>query len=132
MSQAGLGAMIHALSGGNKNDPKKYVGKTIKEIEQIGDHLDIRFEDGVSITILDDGQSCCEDRYMKCDDNLSELVGQKLIEIKVKDITEDDGNETHEIAFLEIQGEKSAATFSFHNEHNGYYGGFGLEIREHK
>jgi hypothetical protein len=99
--------------------------------------MNLEFTDGVKISITDEGQSCCESRYMTCDDEPSELNGQKLIHIITKDgpqpeKSEDDWGDVHDIAFLEIQGDKSSITFATHNQHNGYYGGFGLNISESK
>lgn len=131
MSHPGIGAMLHYLGGGSKKDPALYYGKTIRKAELVDDKFNIEFEDGIKIQISDEGQSCCESRYLTCDDNLNELVGQKLVRIEVKEATEREHEwATHEICFLEIQGDKSSITFATHNEHNGYYGGFGLSIDE--
>ncbi len=130
----GIGSMLHELGGGTENSASKYYGKIIKDatFESMGDgRFYLEFEDGVKIKIYDDGQSCCENRYMTCDDDPKALVGQTLIGIEVKDGGTTKGAwETHEVLFLEIQGNKSAIQFATHNEHNGYYGGFGLNITE--
>lgn len=133
MSQLGIGAMLHYLSGGSQNSADKYYGKKIIKAEMVNDKLNIDFEDNTKISIWDDGQSCCESRYMTCDDVLSDIVGKTLIEIKVKEsepIAVEEGYEVHEIAFLEVATNDCSITLATHNEHNGYYGGFGLTITE--
>lgn len=127
----GIGAMLHELGGGTENSASKYYGRKIKDADFGNNQMTLEFEDGVKIHITDQGQSCCEHRYMTCDDDVKSLVGQKLKHIIVKDTadTGEDGS-SHEICFLEIQGDKSSITFATHNEHNGYYGGFGLNISE--
>ncbi len=111
---------------------EKYYGKKIVEISQGSDHLNIHFEDGTKIQILDDGQACCENRYFKSDDKQQEIIGQKLVGITVKDAPTmfDEDGESHEVQFLEIQCDKSSITIAAHNEHNGYYGGFNIIINE--
>lgn len=133
MSQSGIGAMLHYLSGGSANNPDQYYGKTIKKAELVDDRFNIDFEDGTKISIWDDGQSCCESRYITCDDDLSYLEGKTLTKIEVKEVTEtsdEDDYGDHEIAFLEVGTNDGVVTFATHNEHNGYYGGFGLTITE--
>jgi hypothetical protein len=128
----GIGSMLFELGGGNKHDPAKYYGKVIEEAWEGDKGLNLKFTDGSSISIWDDGQSCCESRYMQVEDDLSILKGKTLKEIKVKS-TGDGEYEygEHEICFLEIStSDPVYLTFSFHNEHNGYYGGFGLRISE--
>lgn len=131
MSQPGIGAMLHDLSGGSEQNPDNYYGKTIKKADFKNDALSILFVDGVKIYISDNGQSCCETRYMRTDDDVEFLNGKELIKIEVKlcDNLPDQYGE-HECVFLEIMVSDGPVTFSFHNEHNGYYGGFGLDIRE--
>lgn len=137
MSQLGVGAMLHYLGGGSQKDPKEYYGKKIKAATFASDNFAIEFEDGVKIKITDNGQSCCESRYMVCDDNPAELEGQILIGIEVKDVNPPHADyckkeycDVHDVAFLEIQDNHSSITFSTHNIHNGYYGGFGLNVSE--
>jgi hypothetical protein len=127
----GIGSILHELGGGTKNSASKYYGRKIKSAEFSGDDMRLTFEDGVNIIISDQGQSCCENRYMTCDDKPSDLVGQELRKIEVKEYkNEDQDYDCHEIAFLEIGTDQTSITFATHNEHNGYYGGFGLDIRE--
>lgn len=112
----------------------KYIGKTITDAEMDGNSLKITFDDDVLIELSDDGQSCCEHRYMTCDDNPKDLIGSKLLSISEKEgrhLPEDeDRYGKHEIVFLEVQTDKTSIQLATHNEHNGYYGGFSLNIRE--
>lgn len=131
MSRAGVGVMLHYLGDGSKESSEKYVGRKITDAKFENDTFTLTFEDGISIDITDQGQSCCEHRYMTCDDDLKPLVGQTLKHIIVKDSEDKSGEyDVHEICFLEVQGDKSSVTFATHNEHNGYYGGFSLNIEE--
>jgi hypothetical protein len=68
---------------------------------------------------------------MRTDDDLASLVGHKLVRIEAKpaDNEPDDYGE-HEVCFVEVGTDQGFITLSNHNEHNGYYGGFGLSIDE--
>jgi hypothetical protein len=128
----GIGAMLHQLGGGSEHSSSEYKDKIIKAIRIDDNKLHITFEDGVSIQVFDDGQSCCESRYMVCDDDLEYLVGKKLVHIASKDATsesEEWGGE-HEVVFVEVMTNDGFITIANHNEHNGYYGGFGLTIKQ--
>mgnify|MGYP001199818599 CR=1 FL=1 len=117
---------------------EQVVGKVIKQVsiseDDWGDSsLEIRFEDGTGIAFFDDGQSCCESRYMSVDgDDLSEFVGAKYVEAFVKDGLEtvSEYGDVHEVQFLEVRTSKGSITVSAHNEHNGYYGGFNITIKK--
>lgn len=144
MSQPGFGAMIHFLGGGSKKNASDYYGRRITAAamstepgyRSIGDGqkeaLNLTFDDGVTIRLTDEGQSCCEHRYMTCDDDLSKLIGGKLAKIEVRDVKEESGEygDEHEQAFVEVATDECFVTIVTHNEHNGYYGGFGLSIDE--
>ena len=137
MSQAGIGAMLHYLGGGSKNDPKKYEGRTITNayLDEVfnGDSgaMTLEFDDGVKIRIWDDGQSCCESRYITCDDDPKSLVGSKLKDIVVTGSDDSESDyDVHEKVFIEVATDQGHIKFVTHNEHNGYYGGFGLTITE--
>lgn len=96
------------------------------------ERLKIEFEDGSKIAIWDNGQSCCESRYMTTDDDVHSLVGGKLARIESKAGPGSTGSygDEHEQVFVEIGTDKGFITIVNHNEHNGYYGGFGLTITE--
>jgi hypothetical protein len=132
MSVLGIGAMIHALKGGSEQSPEKYVGREIVGAALSDDVLRLKFADGVAIELFDDGQSCCESRYVTTDDDVGSLVGRRLVSISAKKGPETEGEygDVHETMFVEVQTDGGFITLTTHNEHNGYYGGFGLTIRE--
>jgi hypothetical protein len=131
----GLGVMIQML-GGNKETVEAHLkaqGKSISEISFSDEKLVLKFTDGTGIKIFDDGQSCCESRYMTTDDDIQSFVGAKFLNAELRDapnIPDDYGD--HEVQFLLINTDKGTFTMESHNEHNGYYGGFGIVIREEK
>ena len=124
----GMGVMINMLGGNEEtvNTLNEVIGQTITDIKLNDNTLELTFE-GTKIGIFDDGQSCCEHRYMDTDDNLSEFVGAKLLDLEKKYAgTQDDdgwGNVT-EIQFLDVKTDKGTFQMKNYNEHNGYYGGF--------
>ena len=128
MGQPGMGVMIGML-GGNADSVAAFtgaVGKTIAAL-RLGDDdaLHFEFSDGSKLKLFDNGQSCCEARYMLTDDNLADFVGAKLLGAEIKEAPDVEAEYgTHEVAFLEIQTDRGAFTMANHNEHNGYYGGF--------
>ena len=114
------------------------LGKTISDLRfsENDSALSITFADGSKLTLFDDGQSCCETRYMRTDDNLAEYIGGRLLGAEVKDVPEligfwedEDEYGDHDIQFLEITTSKGSFVMSNHNEHNGYYGGFCIEAK---
>jgi len=129
----GLGVMINMLGGNEEtvNAVTRSLNKVITDLRIDSDDLKFTFEDGTVLRLYDGGQSCCEHRYMKCDDKLSDYVGQKLVNVEIKkyDNIGDDGYSEHEVQFVEIQTDKDFFTIVNHNEHNGYYGGFSLQAR---
>lgn len=87
--------------------------------------LHVEFEDRSKMKLCDVGQTCCELRYMRTDDDLGDYVGAVLIDIEIRrapDVEDEDG--THEVQFLVVKTSKGDATMSSHNRHNGYYSGF--------
>lgn len=129
----GIGAMLHQLSGGSDNSADKYYGRkiTAAKMDSEKNKFFLTFDDGVKIAIWDDGQSCCEHRYMSTDDDTDFLVGKILTDISVRYAENPDENYgAHEQAFVQVTVNDGSVTFVNHNEHNGYYGGFGLTITE--
>lgn len=125
----GFGAMIYYLSGGSEHDPSEFYGKKILSVEMTEERLSLKLEDQ-TIHIFDDGQSCCEHRHMTTDDDVQSLVGHTLQRIEAKeapDIEDEFGD--YEQVFVEIGTDIGFITIVNHNEHNGYYGGFGLTIK---
>lgn len=102
----------------------------IVETAMIDDHFYLMLDNNVLVDIFDAGQSCCEQRHMKCDDDITGVVGQHLRGI-VEKPTDADGETygVHEILFVEIlTDEGGCLSLVNHNEHNGYYGGFTLSV----
>lgn len=134
MNQLGIGAMLHLLGGGSEHNPEEFYGRTITRAEIKDNNLEIDFESHPGISIWDNGQSCCEERYMSTDDDLNSLVGHKLVRIEAKDGPTSVGEygDEHEQVFVEVGTDIGFITIVNHNEHNGYYGGFGLTITERK
>jgi hypothetical protein len=129
MSSLGIGVMLHTL-GGSSCGSDEFIGKTIALAKLEDNALLIEFSDGEAIEIFDDGQSCCETRYMSTDDDVSWLVGKKWREASIKSAPNiaEEGCDEHEVRFLEIMTEDGCVTFANHNIHNGCYGGFAMKI----
>lgn len=108
-----------------------FVGKVIESVVLDSDDvLHFVFTDGSKMRLWDDGQNCCEHRYMMTDDDLSSFSGTKLVGIEVLDAPdmEDEYGNCHEVQFLEVMTNRGCFTMTTHNEHNGYYGGFCVRI----
>ena len=136
----GMGIRLNML-GGDKETVESFtnaIGKTIKRIElDSANELKIWFTDNTGIKMFDDGQSCCETRFMCCDDDLAPFIGGTLIGAEIADgpdLIADgpdlfDGCEEHNQQFLKVTTSKGVFTVVNHNEHNGYYGGFDIVVR---
>jgi hypothetical protein len=127
----GLGVMIQQLFGSNGAEHvQAAIGKKIESVELYDDErLCFKFADGSTLSLFDDGQSCCESRYMRTDDDLSYYVGAEFQNVEIKDgpdQEDDEYGEAHECQFLVITTDKGQFTMSNHVEHNGYYGGFAI------
>lgn len=126
----GLGVILNEL-GGNQDSvkaiQKAFESPVIKEVTFSGGALHFVMESGFRFKISDEGQSCCESRYMKCDDDLSQFAGAHLLGADVREYKSGDVEYgAHEIAFLVIKTNRGEFTANTHNEHNGYYGGFSI------
>ena len=124
----GFGVMINML-GGNRESVaavQAAMGKTITALSLTDDQLRFEFEDGSRLRLWDNGQSCCESRYMQTDDDLPYYIGAKFVGAEVRDggSTEGEYGDTHEIQFLVVTTDRGTFSMASHNEHNGYYGGF--------
>lgn len=106
--------------------------KTITSLSVESSTLYIRFEDGTGITLSDVGQSCCERRYMTCDDALGYYVGAEYYGWETRRCSEggDDEYNVHDIQFLLVNTSRGTFTVANHNIHNGYYGGFSIQEYE--
>lgn len=128
----GFGVLIGRL-GGNAETVETHngaIGKTIADASLTNDQLRLRFTDGTGIYFYDDGQSCCESRYMVIDDALDEYHGAIFHGAELKEApNQQDEYGEHQVQFLEIKTSKGPITAASHNEHNGYYGGFNVVIR---
>lgn len=125
----GIGVIINEM-GRESFDLTKYYDKRITSVDSNDEHFDIHFDDGCSIRIRDGGQSCCEHRYMTCDDDVSKIIGSKLTNIELREGPTEEmewGNE-HQTMFVEIATDECFVTLTTHNEHNGWYGGFSIVI----
>lgn len=93
------------------------------------DQLVIRFANSAELILADKGQSCCERRYLSCDDDLAGLAGGYLRGVEVANGPDEEGEygECHEQMFLQIRTTKGDFTVVSHNEHNGYYGGISFD-----
>lgn len=105
-------------------------GMPIAKVTVGDDAMLISFSNGWWLKLFEAGQSCCELRYMVCDDNLAAFSGASFIGVDVLDApnVEDRGGE-HEVQFLHVRTSDGTITASNHNEHNGYYGGFCLKAK---
>ena len=104
-------------------------GEPIQCIRMNDSDFEIQLKTG-KLVITDEGQNCCESRYITCDDDLPSYVGAKIVGMDVvpgPDVeTEYD---THEQMFVKIETTEGTLTLTTHNEHNGYYGGFAVVAR---
>lgn len=105
---------------------KSCIGKEILFISLQDDQLTMYFTDGTGIAIYDDGQQCCEYRYTSTDDDLQYHVGAKFIGIELKDGGVEDLGDVEEIQFLDLRTTNGVFQLVNHNNHNGYYSGFGV------
>ena len=106
--------------------------RKIAGIRLVEDHtLQIELDNGDLIEACDEGQDCCEWRYMTTDDDLAYFVGSELVDIEIRNggHADDEWGEVHEIEFLLVTTSLGVFTIENHNEHNGYYGGFNVVIK---
>ena len=134
MENMGMGVIFAALAGNDESADavRAAMGKTIASLrlDEDEDSLKFAFGDDSKLTIYDAGQSCCESRYMRTDDNLADFVGAKFLGTEIKYAPDMEGDYgVHEVQFLEVKTDKGVFTMASHNEHNGYYGGFALRAR---
>lgn len=113
-------------------DASKFYGRVIIAATMNEEYLELKFlEPPATIRLFDDGQYCCEMRYMRTDDNVAGLVGARLVRVEEKEAPDmNDSSGDHEVQFLEISTDRGHVLIANHNEHNGYYGGFSLACEE--
>lgn len=134
MSMPGIGVMLSEM-GGNEESVKALhaaLGKEITNIELVeSEEIRFTFPDGSAIGLYDNGQSCCESRYMVCDDDLQQFIGGSIVSAEIADaLPVDTEYGCHDVEFLRIHTTKGVIVVSNHNEHNGYYGGFSIRVRK--
>lgn len=112
---------------------KKYLNKKIVSMKMVDNSAVLEFEDG-KLKIFDGGQSCCERRWMTCDgDDLSYFNGSEFLGVEIREAPNqdyEDQYDVHDVEFLVILTSKGEQVFSNHNDHNGYYGGFWIQVSE--
>lgn len=86
----------------------------------------VDLSNGLTVTLSDEGQNCCEDRYITTDDDLPSCVGSEYLgwHVAAGPTVDDPQGEVHEIEFLRVETSGEVITFETHNVHNGSYSGF--------
>ncbi|NJK88113.1 MAG: hypothetical protein HC923_01110 [Myxococcales bacterium] len=129
----GFGVMIDRLCGHHKKDAARLtdaIGKVIQKVWTDDHALILEFEDGSGLGFSDEGQSCCEARYMSTDDDLAYFAGSTLQGAELREGPDMPGREEHNTQFLLVATSKGVFTVVNHVEHNGYYGGFAIRVLE--
>lgn len=104
-----------------------YYGHKVTAAKIEEDCLLLTLSNGKIIQLLDDGQDCCEHRYMTTDDDVSSIVGGDLLLVEA--VKADDQGD-HEQVFVKVETSKGFITIANHNVHNGFYSGFFLMVKE--
>lgn len=107
------------------------LGKVIASITLEEEKCIVEFDDGTGL-VLQDTPQCCETRYMRSDDDPLHFVGARLLGVELRDVSTGDSKhwgDPHEIQFLAIKTDRGDFVIANHNEHNGFYGGFDIEVR---
>lgn len=132
----GLGVMISEYMWGwrekpNEQDLVAIKEATIRSVFVDDDQLTINFDNDYQVIVSDQGQSCCEHRYMRCDDDLSYYVGAQLTGIETADASSEVGeyDDCTECQFLVVSTTRGDFRLANYNEHNGYYGGFSVHVQ---
>lgn len=125
--------MLCRLFGEGREGKPLEINRKIASIAVADDALTIRFDGGGGYRFRDDGQSCCESRYMRSDDKPEEFVGATFLGAEIADAPDQkdpEGYSEHEVQFLRVLTDRGPFVASAHNEHNGYYGGFCIHVDE--
>lgn len=128
----GLGVKIQSLGGNYETvyAVKSALGKVIEKVSLDDNELVFKFTDGTGLKMFDDGQSCCENRYMATADDLTEYANTTLVDFELKTAPNmEDEYGDHEVQFLDVITSNGVFQMANHNEHNGYYGGFWIVAR---
>jgi hypothetical protein len=138
MMSWGIMPMLHSLSSDDESlkAVRDSIGQEIQKICLVKDsrsdgELSLYFQNGTMLSIFDDGRSCCEERYLHTDDDLSVFIGAELLDLGLLDgpTVQDEYGEPHEMQFLIVSTSLGIFTAETHNIHNGYYGGFVIRAR---
>lgn len=112
----------------------KFLGKTISSVSLTDNKVKFIFTDNTIMLLCDTDQQCCENRYFTTDDDLSEYSDSVLYNVIIKDCIykneyyPEEDNSNRDVQFLEVITNHGSITFASHNEHNGYYSGFNIEV----
>ena len=109
--------------------PVEYEGARIVSATLIRDEelaISVEIGDGVgTIRIRDDGQNCCELRWITCDDDVGSFAGARLLSVEWRPGPKSiEGYDVYETAFVRVVTSRGDIVLCTHNQHNGYYGGF--------
>lgn len=129
MTNLGLMVMVNQLFGDFGQEAyQNSLNKKILNLEIIDNSLAFSFEDNSKTKFFDNGQTCCEYRYMHTDDNLQDFIGAVFNSVEIREGPEENGEygESKESEFMIVNTSKGQFTIVNYNEHNGYYGGFSL------
>lgn len=113
------------------DDYKEALGKEILSVAIVGDDtLEIIFTDDSKLRVVDEGQSCCERRYMNTDDDVDYYAGSIFTGLDVDsggyhNQTEDE-YDVEETQFMKVHTSRGTFTVVNYNAHNGFYGGFSI------
>lgn len=107
------------------------VGHTISGIKldegPQGELILIGLNNGKTLTVSDQGQSCCESRYITTDADLPYYIGATIIDFELRDMPSIEKDfEFHDAQAFVISTSAGVIDFVTHVEHNGYYGGFSI------
>lgn len=109
---------------------EKITRSFIDEGKGSGGALRLDLDCGITLCFYDDASYCCEHRYIETDDEVDSIEGESYRGFELKETTSGEGEweECLDCAFLEIQTDKDHITIKNYNSHNGYYGGWDLEV----
>lgn len=126
----GITVMVNQIFGRSEHNASAQAiidsaDKRISSIDLQDKELRIIFDDGSGLRFYDDGQSCCESRYMRSDADLPYYVGAKFLSAEIREAPNMAYEYVeHEVQFLVLITDRGNIDVANHNEHNGYYGGF--------
>lgn len=130
MGYPGIGVLVGILCGNEETIEaiKSSLNIKILSVELVDNELIFHLANKKNLIMWDDGQSCCEYRYMVCDDDLTHFENSTLLDITLENAPDVETEyDVHEIQFLHVKTSRGSFTVSSHNKHNGYYGGFRIQ-----